>query len=104
MSRHQRHKADTAVMDLNALAASCNAACGGGPLLWEKGEGVHSDLTHMAQTLDLLRHQAQADRPGLFADFLGVLVFDALSLAGALGIDVAAEVERERKRQEKVGG
>ncbi len=98
MSRHQRRQADPAVtLDLNALAASCNAACGGEALLWNRGCGTFADVDAIAFVVDDLLDAANADKPGQFAQHLGELVFDALGLAGALGIDIAAEVERARK-------
>lgn len=105
MSRHhQRRQADPAVtLDLNALAASCNAACGGEPLLWAAGEGAFADLNLLDITLADLTSAACQDKPGEFAQHLGALVFDALALAGSLGIDIAKEVERVRRHTEKSG-
>ncbi len=104
MSRHQRRQADPAVtLDLNALAASCNAACGGEALLWEGGKSVGEDLNMIEGALGDLSAACLENRPAGFAQHLGELVFDALALAGALGVDIAIEVERVRKRTEKAG-
>lgn len=104
MSRRQRESQASTALDLNALAAACNAACGDpGTLLWDRGAGVRADLVWMEKTIRWMDDSATKDKPGAFAEQLGELVFDALGLAGALGIDIAKEVERCRKLQEKVG-
>lgn len=104
MSRRQRTGQDPAALDLNALAASCNAACGEpGTLLWDRGAGVRADLVWMGKLLNWMDASATQDKPGDFAEQLGELVFDALGLASALGVDIAKEVERCRKLQERAG-
>ena len=98
MSRRQRWGQEPSQLDLNALAASCNAACGEpGTLLWDRGASVRADLVWLGKILGWMDASASADKPGEFAEQLGELVFDALALAGALGIDIAMEVERCRK-------
>lgn len=104
MSRRHRESKDPAALDLNALAASCNVACGEpGTLLWDRGAGVRADIVWMGKLLRWMDESASLDKPGSFAEQLGELVFDALGLAGALGVDIAKEVELVRKRAENAG-
>ena len=103
MSREQRSRQASTALDLNALSASCNTAYGADAMAWGKGEPA----LLFSRTLSVLQQEARdawnCNRPAEFAEVLGDVVFEALALAGALGVDIAMEVERCRKLQAKVG-
>lgn len=103
MSRRQRATEARVPLDLNALAASCNTAYGADAMAWGAGEPA----LLFSRTLSVLQQEARdawkCNKPAEFAEVLGDVVFEALALAGALGVDIALEVERARKLQAKVG-